>query len=1441
MVNRHGDSDTDAQHNRARVRPSLLSQTETTHNMTAEQSAAPSHPPQPHTPRSAEPLPIEKNASNAPLTYTEPRGALPRFWNSLLPTAERKQTKRMWTRADGSCAKGAILLATETPDTHEREHYGDPEKDQLLAPTQSVTHPPALVHSLTAIHAFGIQIKDKVDEWTEEDWCEIMNTALRDDVWDGRPRCTESEQCKRGNCVCPYAERSPELELQLFRQGLAHAFSHQGPAFFFVAAHVINMGILLITDDNRIRGHPDRLLQDFGTNDYPVSMVIYCAIHAKCSTGHYEAVGVFPLLEGTQNVNEAAEPLTLFEKQHWLLAHLRAGAERNSVPETLEAMRVRIHRYGIVSESIRARFSASGQFDPGPELGQSSPLDPDAQRAEAHTSTRPRRRTHRPVRYEQGDDVVEPTRRRPTQRSLLPQLDGVAANAGAPPRSSSVTGRTAHANDNLQSSSVPATAASRHPHSAGLGAMSMRVLANTQAWIRSNTRSRGRMVSRVHSTFVPSWTNQCRSVLQQLVTALQKSPMNEAEVVGHICVLWLLPASVFSVPGRARGGQRGRRHRRNRIHHALYDRELIARLFASVMQSQDSVQDRSMEVSQSSVAGNADNHRNMVIRDHSISDTDCCEPNSDPANSFNDNTLEHDQSDSQSLSQSGKLSESARASQRVEAHLRAGHLKRALTCLTSTSTKADTRLASERDLLRHLHPSCPSVLPLCPVDAPEMVVDLAWMGSEMAASDTGAAPGPSGWGSNMLAVLAADPHCVTALALVIQFIVNDNMPPAARTLLTSAFLVSLVKDDQGGRRPVAVGEMLYRLAARFATFRVLEIAQHNLRPHQYGVGVQDGCTQVVQSLQHLLTQPPTPPPPPPAARHLFAFSRPRPPPPPVDSTPRPLACLSIDIANAFNTINRAAVMKAVFDDRDLEPCWRMLSFAYGQATLLMMECDSDVADADAFILSQNGVRQGDPMSSLLFSLAMHTVYSRLAERLQAGCYAFIDDSHGVGHLSECWTVWTDLPELLAPLGLQLNAAKCELTCFHTAALQHAADRDALAAFMSAGVKVNERCLRLLGCVVGATDSNVADELCMHKKFSADQRAAFQRLPLLRKQSGMTALQQLSGTVLTNRLRAMTPASTAAHAAEYDGHVLRAAHRLVGVRAVHEDMYDTQLRWPLRVGGFGLTSAVEIAPAAYIAGLACTLPSSPAFAALWSRGDELDPTWPLHSAVADSIQRITAIEQALCAQCPVNLVEKVSASVVPTSADTFVHDIRAIISTSCLIQSAVAHRITTLSHIARVTQAERRGTSGIAELARLRSLTEKESSRWLRVLPTDNHLQLTDIKWQWAAQLRLGMPVPVYDVSDGSTVCIHTTAANEDGWHALTCITRSPRTITDRHNAVVRCLAHAARTLNITPRIEPAGLAANDESRPDIQLDLPDVTLLGDVTISHPAAKTWRRV
>ena len=123
-------------------------------------------------------------------------------------------------------------------------------------------------------------------------------------------------------------------------------------------------------------------------------------------------------------------------------------------------------------------------------------------------------------------------------------------------------------------------------------------------------------------------------------------------------------------------------------------------------------------------------------------------------------------------------------------------------------------------------------------------------------------------------------------------------------------------------------------------------------------------------------------------------------------------------------------------------------------------------------------------------------------------------------------------------------------------------------------------------------------------------------------------------------------------------------------------------------------------------------------------------------------------------------------------------------------------------------------------------------------PTDSQLRLSDLQWQTAAQMRLGMPKAPHGAAGG--FCRHEKAAEADGaWHALVCNDRSGAAITRRHNAVVRLLADAAERLKVPARVEPFDLCEDGALRPDIQLDLPEYTLLGDVTLTHPNALSWR--
>jgi hypothetical protein len=1360
------------------------------------------------------------------LSESCPRSKLEPFWRRALPPDYRGQTQRMYVRGDGSCADGAVLLAVEHPSALD-----------TLPLTRSLCHP---VRGTTAFRTQ--EVLGLVERWTPDDWCNKVPEQLRQELWAERPKCS----CASGRCVCEWALRTPEKEHELFCSTLTTPTRHMGNEYFHVVAGVLQIGIILLTTDRRFG--TTHKVDDFGSRQYAFSMVLYASYLRRPGSrsggvGHFETVGLFESCD--DNTVLQNEPLTLFGCAHPLSTALRNYAIAHSSDKTVDHERIVYQYHGAINAEPSTAFptvpSVSSDGLPQPLQPHADPTGAVRSLASDNTAVHRRRPISLPSRYQDGASPAARTSSRRTTRSLNEQLDQAASAVPAIPRARSrsrvspgldevtVTSSASHpaprrakgARAAEQRRARPAAAVPRSSTSDRPSALGERALTNVRTWVRQTT-NRGQLASSVHISAIPMWTVQCRSVLQGLVAALQADPMDERTVTAHLCVLWMLPQEVFTIPGRSRGGKKGRRQRHHRIHHALNDKGLIARLTNTAMSgtavpaAQDDPSDALQPLSDMTLSDDEDTPPRSPSPEDSDVSTQPCSPG--------------DQSDT-----SVEAAGDARVIQRVEHFFGRGHAVRALRCLTSTRGKANLDLAAERSALQALHPPCPHMIPTCPADAPQAVVDLGWMAVEMSYSDTGAVPGPSGFGSNFLEVLASDPACVTAMAFLIQQIVNDNLPATVRTLLTTCILVSLEKDT-GGRRPVAIGDMFYRMAARFALTLVLKPAQKAMEPYQFGVGERDGCTQIVQSLQYLLTQPPVPAELPPRARHQFAFSLPRAPVEPPDPTPRPLACLSIDIANAFNSIDRSALLAAVYTNPDLARCWRTVAFGYGQPSLLLMRCGDSVPDTDAFIESRNGVRQGDPLAALLFSLAMHPVYAAIARQLHAGCYAFMDDAHGVGWLEECLQMWERLPSLLAPLGLHLNQAKCELTCFHLDTLQHHADRVALETLRAAGVKINHRSLHVLGSVVGVDDACVAQELHDAGRFRADQLVAFRRLPLLHKQTAMIALRHLTGTVLTHQLRAMTPSATEHYAAAYDAQVLQAAHRIVGIRALDGARYDEQLRWPLRIGGFGLTSANCIAPAAYLAGCEGTLRLSPVFASVWQGQSPLDPACGMYRAIEDSLSRVATMEAAFLPLCDPILLSAASASVLPSRASTFVDHFLAQPLGS--IQSAVTHRISSLSHIARVTAAGKDRARGVQEIARLQALTAAESSLWLRTLPTTKSLTMTDTKWQWSAHLRLGVPVPVY--GGAATSCSHTTASNEDGWHALCCTERSGAAITERHNAVLRVIAHHSRLLHVHPRLEPAHLAAQDDRRPDIQVDLPDLTLLGDVTISHPVAKTWRK-
>ena len=456
------------------------------------------------------------------------------------------------------------------------------------------------------------------------------------------------------------------------------------------------------------------------------------------------------------------------------------------------------------------------------------------------------------------------------------------------------------------------------------------------------------------------------------------------------------------------------------------------------------------------------------------------------------------------------------------------------------------------------------------------------------ALDNGSSPGPSGWGTNMLSVLADDPECVESMRVLIERILNDQLPDTLRQLLTASTLIALTK-PKGGVRPIAMGELFYRVAAQYAMALIRFDARDALAPHQYGVGHSDGCAQIIHSLQHELTQ-----------------------------TDNPLACLSIDMANAFNACDRSAIVTSIFQRTAFERVWRMVAFGYRQPSMLLVRQEDERAlSRHEIILSQNGVRQGDPMSAFLFSMAVDSAYRAVASATGCRCLAYIDDCNLVGTAHQCLQALQLIEHGLSAVGLRVNRAKCSLTCFHEL------DNDAEHAFSNVGIPLHRDHSWLLGTVIGENNAAIKtaiDDVGTNPWLCRRQRL-WRRLPYMSKQNQLLVLQYAGIAGLNYQMRCLAPSVFADQARAHDELIVNWAERVLGVQRKDLPHLTWQLALPTSMGGFGLGSAGATSPIAYVAAVVNSLRWAPVLRQYGRPGQPLPATAQLSANLTDALERV----------------------------------------------------------------------------------------------------------------------------------------------------------------------------------------------------------------------------
>ena len=87
------------------------------------------------------------------------------------------------------------------------------------------------------------------------------------------------------------------------------------------------------------------------------------------------------------------------------------------------------------------------------------------------------------------------------------------------------------------------------------------------------------------------------------------------------------------------------------------------------------------------------------------------------------------------------------------------------------------------------------------------------------------------------------------LRIVINLIISGTLPTEAVYYLGSASLTALKKpsSNPGDVRPIAVGNVIRRIAVKCACSIIKDKARRHLAPHQLGVAVPSGSDKIIHN------------------------------------------------------------------------------------------------------------------------------------------------------------------------------------------------------------------------------------------------------------------------------------------------------------------------------------------------------------------------------------------------------------------------------------------------------------------------------------------------------------------------------------------------------------------------------------------------------------------
>lgn len=340
--------------------------------------------------------------------------------------------------------------------------------------------------------------------------------------------------------------------------------------------------------------------------------------------------------------------------------------------------------------------------------------------------------------------------------------------------------------------------------------------------------------------------------------------------------------------------------------------------------------------------------------------------------------------------------------ERIRNLLREGCISKAYqnveSCMDKTLVSSDLSGPKLERVRSKFPPACARMdaLPAVPAD----VVPWQITGQELVDAINSlpkqSASGMNGWTFDLLRV-----HCVRSKQLVRHLLSLTNsmlrgvLPQKEQLLVDRIFAL---EKPNGDVRPVCIASCLVRLCNKaIARAASPAAASFLVKDGQFGVGIPGG-TEVAAHGVHLFLQ---------------------------LSQPGQMVA-QLDVSNAFNEMRRACIWLALEEipadspHCELRGLLPLLKVLYGGDSLIRTRDGSDVT------VCSTGVRQGDPLAPMLFSLGL----SRVLKRLKAGfgdrvsILAYLDDVHLLGNEVDVRAAVDEFASIALDIaGLRLNRQK----------------------------------------------------------------------------------------------------------------------------------------------------------------------------------------------------------------------------------------------------------------------------------------------------------------------------------------------------------------------------------------------------------------------------------